>query len=153
MTTSPAPGSRSLFTRLRHRLPVRVRHYWKLLATCVAAVVALVLLAGNVQITPNVTSRAYAQRDEVVTNIEGMVDLFDASVAHSVTITYADADYQRMLDEYMATGEKAYVHVDATIDGTLIRDVGIPQHLRVTAGTEQETTAFLDALASLDSAS
>ncbi|MBU4464530.1 MAG: histidinol-phosphate transaminase [Actinobacteria bacterium] len=37
--------------------------------------------------------------------------------------------------------------------GVLIRDVGIPHHLRVTAGTEEETTAFLDALASLDSAS
>ncbi|MCT1590541.1 histidinol-phosphate transaminase [Kocuria palustris] len=28
--------------------------------------------------------------------------------------------------------------------GVLIRDVGIPGHLRVTAGTEEETTAFLD---------
>ena len=37
--------------------------------------------------------------------------------------------------------------------GVLIRDVGIPRHLRVTAGTEPETTAFLEALASLDSAS
>lgn len=37
--------------------------------------------------------------------------------------------------------------------GVLIRDVGIPHHLRVTAGTEAETTAFLDALASLDSRS
>jgi histidinol-phosphate aminotransferase len=37
--------------------------------------------------------------------------------------------------------------------GVLIRDVGIPHHLRVTAGTEAETTAFLDALASIDSAS
>jgi len=36
--------------------------------------------------------------------------------------------------------------------GVLIRDVGIPHHLRVSAGTEDETTAFLDALASLDSA-
>lgn len=36
--------------------------------------------------------------------------------------------------------------------GVLIRDVGIPGHLRVSAGTEAETTAFLDALASLDSA-
>ena len=36
--------------------------------------------------------------------------------------------------------------------GVLIRDVGIPHHLRVTAGTEAETTAFLDALASIDSA-
>ncbi|WP_432806403.1 histidinol-phosphate transaminase [Microbacterium neungamense] len=33
--------------------------------------------------------------------------------------------------------------------GVLIRDVGIPGHLRVTAGTEAETTAFLDALASV----
>ena len=37
-------------------------------------------------------------------------------------------------------------------EGVLIRDVGIPHHLRVTAGTEDETTAFLDALASVGSA-
>ena len=30
--------------------------------------------------------------------------------------------------------------------GVLVRDVGIPGHLRVTAGTETETTAFLEAL-------
>ncbi len=36
--------------------------------------------------------------------------------------------------------------------GVLIRDVGIPGSLRVTAGTEQETTAFLTALARLLSA-
>jgi histidinol-phosphate aminotransferase len=33
--------------------------------------------------------------------------------------------------------------------GVLIRDVGIPNHLRVTAGTEAETTAFLEALAAI----
>lgn len=37
--------------------------------------------------------------------------------------------------------------------GVLIRDVGIAHTLRVSAGTEAETTAFLDALASLDSGS
>ena len=37
-------------------------------------------------------------------------------------------------------------------EGVLIRDVGIPSHLRVTAGTAEETTAFLDALASVGSA-
>ena len=36
--------------------------------------------------------------------------------------------------------------------GVLIRDVGIPHHLRVSAGTTEETSAFLDALASLNSA-
>lgn len=37
--------------------------------------------------------------------------------------------------------------------GVLIRDLGIPHHLRVSAGTEEETTAFLDALASVGSTS
>ena len=31
----------------------------------------------------------------------------------------------------------------------LVRDVGIPHHLRVTAGTDEETSVFLDALATL----
>lgn len=34
--------------------------------------------------------------------------------------------------------------------GVLIREMGIAGHLRVTAGTEAETTAFLEALASID---
>ncbi len=34
--------------------------------------------------------------------------------------------------------------------GILIRDVGIPHHLRVTAGSEAETTIFLDALSRTD---
>jgi histidinol-phosphate aminotransferase len=28
----------------------------------------------------------------------------------------------------------------------IVRDLGIPNHLRVSAGTEEETTAFLDAM-------
>ena len=35
--------------------------------------------------------------------------------------------------------------------GILIRDVGIPHHLRVTAGSDAETTVFLDALGWLGS--
>ncbi|TFD26781.1 histidinol-phosphate transaminase [Cryobacterium cryoconiti] len=34
-------------------------------------------------------------------------------------------------------------------DGVLVRDVGIPGHLRVSAGTEAETTAFLTAIEAL----
>ncbi|HYI32543.1 MAG TPA: histidinol-phosphate transaminase [Glaciibacter sp.] len=37
-------------------------------------------------------------------------------------------------------------------DGILVRDIGIPGCLRVTAGTEAETTAFLDALERLNAA-
>ncbi len=35
-------------------------------------------------------------------------------------------------------------------EGILIRDLGIPNHLRVTAGTEAETSAFLEALGRVD---
>ncbi len=35
--------------------------------------------------------------------------------------------------------------------GVLIRDIGLPQQMRVSAGTEAETTAFLDALAAVSS--
>lgn len=45
-----------------------------------------------------------------------------------------------------ATWQGLYDH------GVLVRDVGIPGHLRVSAGTEEETTAFLDAIASVGSA-
>jgi histidinol-phosphate aminotransferase len=44
--------------------------------------------------------------------------------------------------------EKATWH--ALLDeGVLVRDVGIPHHLRVTAGTPDETAAFLRAMAAL----
>jgi histidinol-phosphate aminotransferase len=41
---------------------------------------------------------------------------------------------------------------DLLAQGIIIRDVGIPHHLRVTAGTERETTEFLTALAALNGA-
>lgn len=43
--------------------------------------------------------------------------------------------------------EDAHAVWEALLErGVLVRDVGIPHHLRVTAGTEEETTAFLTAL-------
>jgi histidinol-phosphate aminotransferase len=36
-------------------------------------------------------------------------------------------------------------------DGVLIRDIGLPGQMRVSAGTEAETTAFLDAMAAVSS--
>jgi spore coat protein CotH len=110
---------------LRHRIPVRVRHYWKPFAAGAAAVAGLIVLAGNVQVTPIVTSNAKGTADAVVVDVKGTVDLFDATVSHTLSLAYAEADYQRMFDEYLETGEKEYVRADLTVDGTLVRDVGI----------------------------
>ncbi len=74
-----------------------------------------------------------AQRDRIVTDLSAMGLTPTPSDANFVLFGHFDdaaAIWRGLLDR-----------------GVLIRDVGIPHHLRVTAGTETETTAFLRALA------
>jgi spore coat protein CotH len=111
--------------RLKHRIPVRVRHYWKLLAVCVAVVAGLIALAGNVQVTPLVTSVADVKGDQVIQNFTGSSDLFDHAKPHTISVSLDAVEYDRMLDNYMATGEKEYVRAAVTIDGTYLNDVGL----------------------------
>jgi spore coat protein CotH len=117
---SPSPGR-----RLLHRIPVRVRHYWKLLAGCVALVAVLTLVVSTVRVQPYVTSASDESGDEVTQNITGVTDLFDSSRAHSIKLTFHDSNYQSMLDTYYAEGLKDYVEADLTIDGTTVSSVGI----------------------------
>ncbi len=114
-----------MVTSLKHRIPVRVRHYWKLLAVCGAFVTSLILLAGNLQVTPLVTSAADIKGDNVLIDFAGTVDLFDHAKPHTISVSLDAVAYDRMLDNYMATGDKEYVRADMTIDGTAIPDVGL----------------------------
>ena len=75
------------------------------------------------------------QRDRLLRELPEMGYSVSDSVANFVLFGGVDdpkATFQGLLDQ-----------------GVLVRDVGIPHSLRVTAGTEEETTAFLDALARL----
>lgn len=76
-----------------------------------------------------------AQRDRLVTELAAMGLAPVASDANFVLfggLADAGATWQALLD-----------------DGVLVRDVGIPHHLRVTAGTPGETARFLGAMAAL----
>ena len=76
-----------------------------------------------------------AQRDRLLSALPQMGYTVSDSVANFVLFGGVDnpkKTFQALLDQ-----------------GVLVRDVGIPHTLRVTAGTEAETTAFLDALARL----
>ncbi|MGW0506697.1 CotH kinase family protein [Micromonospora sp. NPDC003241] len=110
--------------RLKHRIPVRVRHYWRFLAGCVAFLLVLTVTLSTVRIRPYVTSSAVGG-DLVTQDITGTVDLFDETVAHSITLVFRDADYQRMLDTFYAEGEKDYIEADLVVDGTSVPSVGI----------------------------
>ena len=120
----PAPPQ-SPGRRLLHRLPVRVRHYWKLLAGCVVLVAVLTLVVSTVRVQPYVTSTSDESGDEITQDIAGATDLFDSGRAHSIKLTFHDLNYQSMLDTYYAEGEKDYVEADLTVDGTTIPSVGI----------------------------
>ncbi|MFI6924389.1 CotH kinase family protein [Nonomuraea spiralis] len=111
--------------RLKHRIPVKLRHNWKLVTVCVAFLAACWGVFGGGTIRPYVTTVRAAEAGTVVTDLTGAKDLFDASVPHEVRLTFTDAAYEDMLTEYLKEGEKKYVEADLTIDGTRIPSVGV----------------------------
>ncbi|SDT59369.1 CotH kinase family protein [Actinoplanes derwentensis] len=111
--------------RLIHRIPVRVRHYWKLLATCAATLLAFAVVFSTVRVAPLVTSASDENGDKVTVDIAGTTDLFDAARAHSIKLTFRDENYQELLDSFWDEGEKEYLEADLTLDGTTIPSVGI----------------------------
>ncbi|MEV4095730.1 CotH kinase family protein [Streptosporangium saharense] len=112
-------------TQLRHRIPVSLRHNWKLVVLCVAFLVACWGVFGSGTIRPYVTTVQAAEAKTVITNLTGTKDLFDSSVAHEVKLTFTDAAYADMLGEYFKDDEKKYVEADLVVDGTRIPSVGV----------------------------
>ncbi|MFJ4255192.1 histidinol-phosphate transaminase [Microbacterium sp. NPDC090003] len=103
--------------------------------TQAAAVAAL----RNSDVMLGMVEEIVAQRDRITATLEALGYTPHESWSNFVLfggVADPKATWQRLYEQ-----------------GVLIRDVGIPGHLRVTAGTEAETTAFLDALASIESAS
>jgi histidinol-phosphate aminotransferase len=89
---------------------------------------------------------ALAQRDVLLGTVDAIKAERDRIVAtlRGRGIRVADSDANFVLFE---TGGDQHVAWQALLDqGVLVRDVGLPGWLRVTAGTPSETSAFLGAL-------
>jgi histidinol-phosphate aminotransferase len=71
----------------------------------------------------------------------------DRLVRELAALGYAPHDSQTNFVLFGGVDDPHAVFTRLLDDGIIIRDVGIPNHLRVSAGTEAETTAFLDAMA------
>jgi spore coat protein CotH len=107
----------------RHRIPVRLRHYWKTVAAVAAGFIAVVLVFGGYTVKPYITSQLVSE-DTVTNDIAGQGDLFDGK-SHSIEISYDEAEYEDMMATFQDEGDKDYIKADLTIDGTLIEDVGM----------------------------
>jgi histidinol-phosphate aminotransferase len=76
-----------------------------------------------------------SQRDRLLQELPGLG--FSVLASHANFVLFGGIDNpQKLFAELLERG-------------ILVRDVRIAHHLRVTAGTAEETTAFLDALATL----
>ncbi|WP_145942770.1 CotH kinase family protein [Corynebacterium glyciniphilum] len=110
-------------TPLRHRLPVRLRHHWKLLVAAVAVCLAIALVFGASMVRPYITSNLVSET-VITNNIEGESGLFDDG-DHTIEITFNQAEYDDMISTFQKDGEKDFISADITIDGTLIEDVAL----------------------------
>lgn len=111
---------------LRKRLPVRLRQHWIPLTAGLAGIAVALTVFGDVAIRPYSTSTAAVTDEERITeDVEGTVDLFDDTVDHEISLSYSQDDYDRMLDAYFTEGEKEWMTVDVTIDGTTLDSAAV----------------------------
>ncbi|WP_328493180.1 CotH kinase family protein [Streptomyces sp. NBC_00414] len=111
--------------RLKDRLPVRLRHHWKPAAALGVGLATMVCFLGDTRISPYVTSSSRVEADAITDDVGGTVDLYDTAVAHSVQLTYQQADFEKMMKEFEEDGTKDYIEADLVIDGVYLNDVGI----------------------------
>lgn len=110
-------------TRLKHRIPVRVRHYWKVPVVLCASLVVLLLVFGQARVRPYFDAEPVTQAT-VTDNIAGNRDLFDGE-DHDIRVSFDQAEYADMMRTFREEGEKDFIRADMTIDGTSVDDVGL----------------------------
>jgi histidinol-phosphate aminotransferase len=92
---------------------------------------------------------ALGHSDALLANVEDIKGQRDRIVAELTALGLAPAPSDSNFVFFGGLKDPHAVWQGLLDAGVLIRDVGIPGHLRVTAGTEAETTAFLDRIREL----
>lgn len=121
----PSAGAAPPKRRFVHRVPVRLRQHWKVLALLVAVAIGLTATLGQTRIRPYITGDLTIMQSEITDNIAGTVDLFDSAVPHTLIVDVTDAEYQQMISAYQKDGDKKWMTADIVIDGTQISDVAV----------------------------
>jgi histidinol-phosphate aminotransferase len=113
----------------------------------VVSAVQLVRLPYHLSVLTQAAARAaLARADELLGSVAAVVEQRDRLVREmrEMGLEVVDSDANFVL--FGEFGDQHATWQGLLDRGVLVRDVGVPGWLRVTAGTEDETTAFLDAL-------
>lgn len=100
-------------------------------------------------LTQAAASAALSHADEHMTITEDIRQQRDRLVTELTALGYTPVPSSANFVLFGGVSDPNAVFTALRAQGILIRDLGIPHHLRVTAGTEEETTIFLEALAKL----
>jgi histidinol-phosphate aminotransferase len=97
-------------------------------------------------ITQAAARAALARADELLGSVEAVIEQRDRLLREipALGLEVVDSDANFVL--FGEFGDQQATWQGLLDRGVLVRDVGVPGWLRVTAGTEKETTAFLEAL-------
>jgi histidinol-phosphate aminotransferase len=107
----------------------------------------LVRLPYHLSVLTQAAARAaLARADELLASVQAVVEQRDRLLREipALGLEVVDSDANFVL--FGEFGDQHRTWQGLLDRGVLVRDVGLPGWLRVTAGTEQETSAFLDAL-------
>jgi histidinol-phosphate aminotransferase len=113
----------------------------------VVSAVQLVRLPYHLSVLTQAAARAaLARADELLGSVAAVVEQRDRLVREirGMGLEVVDSDANFVL--FGEFGDQQATWQGLLDRGVLVRDVGVPGWLRVTAGTEEETTAFLEAL-------
>ncbi|WP_104091354.1 histidinol-phosphate transaminase [Arthrobacter sp. GMC3] len=97
-------------------------------------------------ITQATAVAALRNSDSLLANVEAIKVQRDRIVAELIDMGLSPASSDSNFVFFGGLSDPQSVWEQLLAEGVLIRDVGIAGHLRVTAGTEAETTAFLSGL-------
>lgn len=100
-------------------------------------------------ITQAAANAALAHADALLANVEAIKIQRDRLVAELESLGLKPAPSDANFVFFGGLENPRAVWEGLLEAGVLVRDIGIPGHLRVTAGTEEETTAFLSRLREL----
>ena len=96
---------------------------------------------------------ALAHSDEMLATVDDIIDQRDRMIAALPELGYSPVPSQTNFVLFGGVADPSAMFTTLRDQGILIRDVGIANHLRVTAGTDAETTIFLDAVGQFHSIS